>query len=274
MPSSGVRENVYLTITPTFDGVCGMLFLIILVGIFAKCWHVCHILCIFFDFFANFFGCWMWQMLSLLVWNQWIFLADVVCHIIMSWLMFVAIVADVNANLFVCGRWKAHWMMFVLIVADVIATIWIGWCYCHSGGWNYHIWMGWCFYPMQQMEQPHMWQLISLFIVANGMATLWLADVIAIVADGMATGWNVFKAYVITLLADVKTMGHYFNFSSVLLTSTSSHMWGRWYLPMFLFRDGLLTLIDIDSLISLERFSSSLPTILKFHIHHQKWVLW
>ena len=32
------------------------------------------------------------------------FLADVVCHIIMSWLMFVAIVADVNATLYVCGR--------------------------------------------------------------------------------------------------------------------------------------------------------------------------
>ena len=113
------------------------------------------------------------------------------------------------------------------------------------------------------MEQPHMWQLISLFVVADGMATLWLADVIAIVADGMATGWNVFKADAITLLADVKAMGHYFNFSYLLLTRTSSHMWGRWYLPMFLFRDGLLTLINIDSLISLERFCSSLPTILK-----------
>ena len=32
------------------------------------------------------------------------FLADVICHIIMPWLMFVAIVVDVNATLFVCGR--------------------------------------------------------------------------------------------------------------------------------------------------------------------------
>ena len=32
---------------------------------------------------------------------------------------------------------------------------------------------------------------------------------------------------------------------------------------MFLFRDGLLTLMTIDSLISLERFCSSLPTMLK-----------
>ena len=30
MASSSVRENIILTITPTFDGVCGMLFYIIL----------------------------------------------------------------------------------------------------------------------------------------------------------------------------------------------------------------------------------------------------
>ena len=61
----------------------------------------------------------------------------------------------------------------------------------------------------------------------------------------------------------VKPLGHYFSLSSMLLIRTSSHMWGRWYLPMFLFRNGLLTLMNIDSLISLERFCSSLPTMLK-----------
>ena len=47
MASSGVWENANLTITPTFDGVYGMLFfIIILVGIvFDKCWHVCHCIC-------------------------------------------------------------------------------------------------------------------------------------------------------------------------------------------------------------------------------------
>ena len=35
---------------------------------------------------------------------------------------------------------------------------------------------------------------------------------------------------------------------------------------MFLFRDGLLTLINIDSFISLERFCSSLPTTVKLLI--------
>ena len=71
------------------------------------------------------------------------------------------------------------------------------------------------------------------------------------------------KADVKTLLADVIAMGLYFIFSSVVLTITSSHTWGRWYLPMFLFRDGLLTLMYIDSFINLERLCSSIPTILK-----------
>ena len=43
-------------------------------------------------------------------------------------------------------------------------------------------------------------------------------------------------------------------------------MWGRWYLPMFLFRDGLLTLMYKASLMALMRFCSSLPTMLKFSI--------
>ena len=32
---------------------------------------------------------------------------------------------------------------------------------------------------------------------------------------------------------------HYSNLSSEMLCRTSSHICGRWYLPMFLFRDGL-----------------------------------
>ena len=35
----------------------------------------------------------------------------------------------------------------------------------------------------------------------------------------------------------------YFNFSSEMFNRTSSQICGRWYLPIFLFRDGLLTLI-------------------------------
>ena len=56
----------------------------------------------------------------------------------------------------------------------------------------------------------------------------------------------------------------YFNFSSGVLSRTSSHMCGIWYLPMFLLRDGLLTLMYNASFIHLLRFWSSLPTMLKF----------
>ena len=50
----------------------------------------------------------------------------------------------------------------------------------------------------------------------------------------------------------------------MLLIRTSPHICGRWYLPMFLFRDGLLTLMNIDSLISLERiqgYKDNIPHI-------------
>ena len=53
-----------------------------------------------------------------------------------------------------------------------------------------------------------------------------------------------------------------FILSSELLSRTSSHTCGRWYLPTFLFRDGLLTLFYIDSFMNLMRFWSP-PTILK-----------
>ena len=52
------------------------------------------------------------------------------------------------------------------------------------------------------------------------------------------------KADVIAFVADVIATGSYLSLSSVLLIRTSSHTCGRWYLPMFLFRDGLLTLIE------------------------------
>ena len=71
------------------------------------------------------------------------------------------------------------------------------------------------------------------------------------------------KADVIAFVAGVIATGSYFSLIFMLLIRTSSHTCGRWYLPMFLLRDGLLTLMNIDSSISLERFCSSLPTILK-----------
>ena len=52
-----------------------------------------------------------------------------------------------------------------------------------------------------------------------------MADVITIVADGIATWLECFPRQIfITLVADVKAMGHYFSLSSMLLIRTSSHM--------------------------------------------------
>ena len=45
--------------------------------------------------------------------------------------------------------------------------------------------------------------------------------------------------------------GCYSSLSSGDLTNTSSHMYVSWYLPIFLFRDGSLTLISIASLMAL-----------------------
>ena len=65
-------------------------------------------------------------------------------------------------------------------------------------------------------------------------------------------------------VADGKATGSfYFNFSSEVLTRTSSQTCGRWYLPTFLLRDGSLTLMYRASFIVLIWFKSSLPIILK-----------
>ena len=64
--------------------------------------------------------------------------------------------------------------------------------------------------------------------------------------------------------ADGIVLINYYNFSSEMLNRTSSQICGRWYLPMFLFRDGSLTLIYRASLMACIRFWSSLPTMSKF----------
>ena len=80
------------------------------------------------------------------------------------------------------------------------------------------------------------------------------------VADGIATCKVTYQC------GRCYCLGSYFNLSSEVLNRTSSHMCGRWNLPMFLLRDGLLTLMYSASLIALLRFWSSLPTILKFSL--------
>ena len=93
------------------------------------------------------------------------------------------------------------------------------------------------------------------------------------VADVICQGgrWNSLPGWVM-LWSDVITIsnrwnGHRvlfcFSLSSGLLHRTLSHMRGRWYLPVFLFGDGLLTLMYRASFMVLIRFWSSLPTMLK-----------
>ena len=55
----------------------------------------------------------------------------------------------------------------------------------------------------------------------------------------------------------------YLSLSYSEFTSTSSHMCGSWFFPIFLFRDGSLTLVRTASLMDLAMFWSSLPARLK-----------
>ena len=57
-----------------------------------------------------------------------------------------------------------------------------------------------------------------------------------------------------------------FSFSSEVSNRTSLHICGRWYLPVFLLRDGLLTHMYSSSFIALLRLWSSLPTMLKLSV--------
>ena len=61
----------------------------------------------------------------------------------------------------------------------------------------------------------------------------------------------------------------YFSFNSGDLTNTSSQICGSWYLPIFLFRDGSLTLISMASLMVLVMLWSSLSTMLNIHTYKE-----
>ena len=128
-------------------------------------------------------------------------------------------------------------------VADVTATIlqiglsWGSWCYCY-------------------------------FFVADVITTFVycvLADVIAMVVDVKTTQGRWYMADVIAICGwcYYHIVSIYFRISSEMLTRTSSHICGRWYLPAFLFRDGLLALIYRASFMVLMRLWSSLPSIVK-----------
>ena len=161
------------------------------------------------------------------------------CHLLIEILL-----ADVIANVMADVIANDLWLMLLPYVADVIATYWLLLCWLML----LPMYNGWCFYHRWQMEWP---------LLCDGLMLLpcgrWYSHLVGMWADVICPSgrWN-------------DHWVNYFGVSSLLLLRTSSHMWGRWYLPMFLFRDGPLTLMYMDSLISLERFCSSLPTTLKF----------
>ena len=68
----------------------------------------------------------------------------------------------------------------------------------------------------------------------------------------------------------IQFVSYFFSFSSGIVNNILSHMCGRLYFPMFLFRVGLLTLINMASWMVLAILFSSLPMILKLSID----VLW
>ena len=66
---------------------------------------------------------------------------------------------------------------------------------------------------------------------------------------------------VFVVVVDVPT-GSWF-FSHGVLNRTPSHMWQGSYLPMFILRVGLFTIIKMNSFITLAKSSPSLPTMWK-----------
>ena len=121
------------------------------------------------------------------------------------------LMADVVAIFYCFGRFFFY--------VSVYCNYNTGWCYCHVADGKatclvLYLCDGWCYCP-----------------VADGIAT-----------EGCELPW-------LMLFPGGRWQGNiHFNLSSEVLCRTSSHIWGRWYLPMFLFRDGLFTLIYNASL--------------------------
>ena len=131
------------------------------------------------------------------------------------------------------------------------------------------------------MKYVNLWQMESHCCRCCNHLIGWLADVNAKVAEGKANfggwlmllplwqmewphrmewflnydrcyclcgRWNSHWVNCLLYFIFISLVFVYFILCSGQLKRTSSHMWGRWYLPIFLFRDGLLTLMYIDFL--------------------------
>ena len=138
----------------------------------------------------------------------------------------------------------------------------LGRCYCHI---YYIILSDRCYshFVITLADVIALWYVIDVKTTIVACYNSWWAGVICQVADGIATiGWMCMLDGI--SLADETAKGSVqFSLSSEVLNKTSSYICDRWNLPMFLLRDGLLTLINNVSWIALLRFWSSLPTILK-----------
>ena len=113
-------------------------------------------------------------------------------------------------NYICCMSNRPIWSMKIMHMDSSGNMYWvIGRCYCYSSRWNSHI-GGW------QME--------------------------------CHIGWNDFdygRCYCLCGRWNSHWVNCFIVFYFKMLNRTSSHMWGRLYLSVFLFRDGLLTLIYI-----------------------------
>ena len=137
----------------------------------------------------------------------------------------------------------------------------LGRCYCHI---YYIILSDRCYshFVITLADVIALWYVIDVKTTIVACYNSWWAGVICQVADGIATvGWM--------YMLDGISIGRWnsqgsvqFSLSSEVLNKTSSYICDRWNLPMFLLRDGLLTLINNVSWIALLRFWSSLLTIL------------
>ena len=161
------------------------------------------------------------------------------------------------------GRWLSSFVWQMLLPMECgrcfyhssVLQLLIDWCYCQVADGIatcclfvfYAVWAD--VIALWQMEWPHLY-------ICDGRCY-------CPVADGIATAGCECSLLVDVVLRGQMDMGNYFILSSEVLCRTSSHIWGRWYLPMFLFGDGLFTLMYNASLIHLQRFWSSLPTMLK-----------
>ena len=194
MASSGVWENVVLSITPTFDGVCGMFSFTILFWRIAK-WIVLH----------NFVD---WYYVNCIDQN------DRCCVMYLYPLMLLAdvIAKGYDGWWYICDRCYSHislWQMkttlfrgdrSVCIVADGKSLV-SGWCYCPWWQMLLPLCIGWCFWPCDRWNTTCVTADVINFVV-DGITTL-LADVIAM-ADGIAinksqSGYSIYhKIYYIS----------------------------------------------------------------------------